>query len=93
MNAAAFLVAVRRCAHGAPPVPDPLSATRRFLSASGGTAEGRALHKVIETLATGAGECDESEMWLFSAETLELVAALVEALLQSLYQDKDWCDG
>ncbi len=40
--------------------------------------------------ANGAGDFDESEVWLFSAETLALVDALVEARLQGRYPEGDW---
>ncbi len=90
MNAAAFLVALRRRARAVSPVRDPLAEARRFLDARGETGEGQALRRVIETLATGAGDFDESEVWLFSSETLALVDALVEARLQGLYPDGDW---
>jgi hypothetical protein len=90
MNAAAFLVALRCRANTVSPVRDPLAEARRFLDARGETAEGRALRRVIETLATGAGEFSESDVWLFSAERLALVSALVEARLQGLYPDGEW---
>ncbi len=90
MNAAAFLVAFRRRARAVYPVRDPLTEARRCLDARGETGEGQALRRVIETLATGAGDFDESEVWLFSSETLALVSALVEARLQGLYPDGDW---
>ncbi len=90
MVSAAFLVTLRRRARAVSPVRDALAEARRFLDASGETREGQALRKVIETLATGTGDFDESEVWLFSAETLALAAALVEARLQGLYPDGDW---
>ena len=54
----------------------------------GETGEGQALRRVVETLATGAGDFDESEVWLFSAETLALVSALVEARMEGRYSDE-----
>ncbi len=90
MNAAAFLVALRRRARAVSPVRDPLAEARRFLDARGETGEGQALRRVIETLATGAGDFSESEVWLFSAETLALVDALVEARLQGRYPETNW---
>ena len=89
MNAAAFLVALRRSARAVSPVQDPLAEARCFLDTRGETGEGRALRRVLKTLATGAGDFGESEVWLFSAETLALVSALVEARLQGLYPDGD----
>jgi hypothetical protein len=82
MNAAAFLVALRRRARAVSPVRDPLAEAHRFLDAQGETGEGRALSKVLETLATGADNFDQSEVWLFSAETIASVSTLVEARLQ-----------
>ena len=90
MNAAAFLVALRRRARAVSPVRDPLAEPHRFLDAQGETGEGRALRRVVETPATGAGDFAESEVWLFSAETLALVDALVEGRLQGFYSDGDW---
>ena len=58
--------------------------------ARGETGEGQALRRVIETLETGAGDFAESDVWLFSAETLALVDALVDARLEGLYPDGDW---
>ncbi len=90
MNAAAFLVALRRRARAVSPVRDPLAEAHRFLDAHGETGEGQALRRVIETLTTGAGDFEESEVWLFSAETLALVSALVEARLEGRYSDEEW---
>ena len=59
MNAAAFLVALRRQARAVSSVQEPLAEARRFLDAHGETMEGQALGKVIETLATGAGDFAE----------------------------------
>ena len=90
MNAAAFLVALRRRARAVSPVRDPLAEARRFLDTHGDTGEGQALSRVIETLATGAGDFAESEVWLFSAETLALVSALVEARMEGRYAEGEW---
>ena len=90
MNAAAFLLTLRRRARAVSPDRDPLAEARRFLDARGETGEGRAFRRVIEILATGAGDFAESDVWLFSADTLALMAALVEARLQGRYPDGDW---
>ena len=87
MNAAAFLLALRRRARIPFPARDPLAEARRFLDAHGETAEGQALRNVMDTLASGNGEFAESEVWLLSAETLALVAELVEARIEGLYPD------
>jgi hypothetical protein len=44
----------------------------------------------MDTLTSGDGEFAESEVWLFSAETLALVAALVEARIAGRYPDSEW---
>jgi hypothetical protein len=44
----------------------------------------------MDTLASGNGEFAESEVWLFGAETLGLVAALVEARIDARYPDAEW---
>ncbi len=90
MNAAAFLVALRRRARAVSPARDPLAEARRFLDAHGETAEGQALLRVIDTLSTCAGDFSESDVWLFSSETLALVSALVEARMEGRYSDEDW---
>ena len=90
MNAAAFLVALRRRARAVSPVRDPLAEAHRFLDAQGETGEGQALRKVIETMANGTGEFSESDVWLFSAERLALVSALVEACMEGRYAEGDW---
>lgn len=91
MDAAAFHLALRRRTRDLTPARDPLAEARRFLDAHGETGEGQALRRVIDTLATGKGEFAESEVWLFSTETLALVAALVEARIQGIfYTEEDW---
>jgi hypothetical protein len=45
---------------------------------------------VIETLATGTGEFSESDVWLFSGETLALVSALVEVRMEGRYAEGEW---
>ncbi len=62
----------------------------RFLEEDGGTGEGQALRKVIKARATTGGDFSESDAWLFSAETIALVDALVEARLEGRYPDLDW---
>jgi len=90
MNAAAFLLALRSRARATSPFRDPLAEARCFLDEYGETAEGRAFCRVIDTLASGKGEFAEAEVWLFSANSLGLVAALIEARLQGRYLDEDW---
>ncbi len=90
MNAAAFLVELRRRTRAVSPARDPLAEAHRFLDTRGETGEGQALRRVIETLATGAGDFADSDVWLFSAETLALVSALVEARMEGRYSDEEW---
>jgi hypothetical protein len=92
MNAAAFLVALRRRARVTSPARDPLAEATRFFDAHGETGEGQALRRVIDTLASGNGEFAESEVWLFSAETLPLVAALVDSRIEGRYPELEWRD-
>ena len=79
MKAAAFLSLLKRRANAASEARDPLAEAQRFLQERGDTAEGQALRRVIETLIAGSGEFAESEVWLFSQDTLPLVAALIDA--------------
>ena len=79
MNAAAFLLALRRGANAASDVRDPLAEAKQFLGKHGHTAEGMALRKVMNALITGNGEFSESEVCLYSQDTLPLVAALIDA--------------
>lgn len=57
---------------------DPPVAARRFLDEYGEAGDGQGLRGIMDTSASGNGEFAESEVWLFSGETLALVAALVE---------------
>jgi hypothetical protein len=90
MRAAAFLLLVNRHARLVSDARDPLTEARRFLDVHGATGEGQALRKVIKTLLTTEGEFTESEVWLFSAETLALVAALVQARIEDHYSNEEW---
>ena len=90
MNTAAFLIAVRRQTHTTSPHPDPLAVAWRFLDEHGQTAEGQALRRVIKALAAKDGAFSESEVWLFSADTLPLIATLVEARLEGRYSEIEW---
>jgi hypothetical protein len=90
MDAAAFLGTIRRRASTTTPVQDPLAEARRILATRGDTSEGRALRRVMQTLATGAGEFAESDVWWFSGELLALVSALIEVRLAGRYSNEDW---
>lgn len=78
MNAAAYLVALRRRASTVSSARDPLADAQRFLEEHGHTSEGMALRKVMNALISGNGEFAESEVWLFGQDRLPLVAALID---------------
>jgi hypothetical protein len=90
MDAAAFLLSLRKRAMRSAPSLDPLADTRCFLVQYAETAEGRALRRVLQALASGSGKFVESEVWLFSRETIGLVSALVDARLGGRYEEEDW---
>ena len=79
MSPAAFFIELRRRSTKPCLSRDPLGEARRFLVEYGDTAEGQALRRAIDALGSGNGEFAESDVWLFSAETLGLVDALCEA--------------
>ncbi len=91
MKAAAFLLALSRRTPTISPSRDPLADARCFVLAHGETGEGRALRRIINLLATGEGEFLEADVWHFSAETLALVAALVDARIAGIpYSEVEW---
>ncbi len=91
MKAAAFLLALRRRTPAISPSRDPLADARRFVHEHGETGEGRALRRIINLLATGEGEFSEADIWHFSAATLALVVALVDARITGIpYSEAEW---
>ena len=90
MDAAAFLVALRKRAPAAEAPHDPLADARRLLAQDAETAERRALRRVIQALANSNGTFAETDVWLFSAETLGLVSALIDARLNGRYPEGEW---
>ena len=90
MDAAAFLLVLRRRAARTVPPQDPLANAKRFLVQHAETAEGRALRRVLRALASSNGEFAESDAWLFSSESLSLVSALIDARLSGRYQEEAW---
>ncbi len=90
MDAATFLLLIQRKAGGAADIRDPLTAAKDFLATSGETAEGVALREVLRTLETGNGTFREADIWLFSRERLQLIAALIEAEHLDLYSRGEW---
>ena len=90
MNAAAFLLAIARQTRLVSTAPDPLAAARRFMAHHGDTAEGQALRKVMDMLVSGTGEFAESDVYLFSTETLVLINALADARTEGRYSLAEW---
>jgi hypothetical protein len=90
MSPASFLLELRRRTRASPVSRDPLADARSFLAAHGATAEGQVLRKVLTTLATRDGEFAEPEVWRCSAETLAIVAALVDARFEGRYSEDEW---
>ena len=90
MDTAAFLIALRKRAPGNHWPDKPLAAAKRFMARHAETAEGRALQRMIGVLSSGAGDFAESDVWLFSSETLDLVIALIDARLEGRYQEDEW---
>ena len=90
IDAAAFLVALRKRVPAAEAPHDPLANARHLLAQNGETAEGRALRRVIQVLASRNGTFAESDVWLFSTETLSLVSALIDARLSGRYEEEAW---
>jgi hypothetical protein len=90
MDAAAFLVTLRKRAPAAEAPHDPLADARRFLAQHAETAEGRALRRVLQALARSNGDFAEIDVWLFSTETLGLVSALIDARLTGRYPEEEW---
>jgi len=90
MDAATFLLLIQRKAGGAADIRDPLTAAKDFLATSGETAEGMALREVLRTLETGNGTFREADIWLFSRDRLQLIAALIETRLSGLHSKCEW---
>ncbi len=90
MYAADFLIELRLRTRKPCLSRDPLAEARRFLTEHGDTAEGPALRRILDALISGNGEFAESDVWLFSADTLGLVDALCEARTNGgLYYSED----
>ena len=90
MDLPAFIAAASRRTRFTSTHRDPLQAARNFIDQHGATAEGRALCKVLKALAATSGDFAESELFLFSTETLTLVAALAEARMEGRYAEAEW---
>lgn len=90
MELAAFLVAIQRRTRFTSTARDPLAAAHAFLDKHGKTAEAEALRRVIKALARRHGKFSESDIWLFSTETLTLISALADARVEGLYPELDW---
>ena len=91
MIAGNFFFALARRSRYVNNARDPLDEAVRFLNKQGETAEGRMLRKVIETLISGRGDFEESDVWLFSAVGLALANALVDARIEGIaYTQEQW---
>lgn len=90
MDAGKFLLALGRRTQLGCNVRDPLAEARRIIGKNPDTGESQALRKVIAALATTRGEFSDSELWLFSAETCALVAALINARFEGRYSNQEW---
>lgn len=90
MNLAEFIAAIGRRTRFTSTHRDPLQAARQFIDQHGATPEGRVLRKMLEVLAATRGDFAESELSLFSTETLTLVKALAEARIEGRYAEADW---
>ena len=90
MDVLSFLIALKRHTPYTSTHRDPLAAAERFLDEHRDTAEGQALRKVVKALAIKEGEFSESEIWLFSTETITLVTALHDARVEGRYPELDW---
>jgi len=90
LNLAAFIAAVKGRTRFTSTARDPLEAARHFIDQHGETAEGQALRRVIRALAATSGDLPESDLWLFSTDTLTLIDALVDARIKGRYPDTDW---
>ncbi len=90
MDLAAFIAAVSRRTRFTSMHRDQLLAAKQFIAQHGATAEGRALLNVLKALAAKEGEFDESELYLFSTQTLTLVKALAEARVGGMGRRSGW---
>ena len=90
MNLPAFIAAAACRTSFTSTHRDPLQAARQFICRHGGIAESQALRKVLTVLAETRGEFAESELFLFSTETLTLIKALAEARIEGRYAETDW---
>ena len=90
MDATTFLTALSRRSTESKWPSDPLASATWFLAQHSETAEGRALRRVLQALTSGNGDFTESDVWLFSTETLSLVSALIDARLSGRYQEEAW---
>ncbi len=92
MDLPAFIAAAGRRTRFTSTHRDPLKAALNFLDEHGETSEGQALRKMLKALAVMHGEFAESELILFSTETLTLVKALADARMEGRYAEADWLD-
>src|SRR5258706_227909 len=90
MNAAEFLVELRRRAPLCAAPEEPLERAQQFIDANGYTGEGRALLAVIKALWTGEGRFSISDLHSFSNKSLALIPSLIDARLAGRYPEWRW---
>ncbi len=89
IDAATFLLSVKRRS-GAADIADPLAVVRVLLDAAQATAEGQLLSRLLQTIATGEGAYEESDVWLLSGDSLALACSLIDARNSGLYSVSIW---
>ncbi len=90
VDAAAFLVALRRNTGSLPNIADPMADALAFLKDHGDTGEGLALRRVMRTLATGEGQFSEADIYSFSKKTCGLVSVLLDMRDMGRYSPEQW---
>jgi hypothetical protein len=90
MDAASFMLEIKRRTANRDSSRDPLFKAIEILAGIAPTAEGQALKRVLDALATREGSFRESDVYLFSSGTLALVATLMEARLADRYRESEW---
>ena len=90
MDATSFNLEIKRRASNLNSPADPLFDAVVLLAEIAPTAEGQALKRILEALATREGSFQESDLNLFSPGTLVLVSALIDARLTDRYRESEW---
>lgn len=90
MKSADFFAEVKRRVARPCLASDPLAEARRFLEASGLTAEGQMLRKAVAALGAKDGEFGDSDVHRLGADALGIVSALADAQVKRRYTDAEW---